>query len=105
VPAPALVMRVIRCNGVDLREEAVSNTPTLREQREAHDRRARIIDGMQAQATARSNQVLTQHRMIEAKFGSLVLWRRTRFMLIGVVFIVLVLACLFALVAMLVMTS
>jgi hypothetical protein len=30
----------------------VSNTPTLREQREAHDRRARIIDQLHAQATA-----------------------------------------------------
>jgi hypothetical protein len=81
----------------------VSNTPTLREQREAHDRRARIIDQLHAQATATADHLLAQHRAIEAKIRAIVLRRRARFLLIGVTFLVFALACLFALAGMIVM--
>ena len=82
----------------------MSNTPTLREQREAHDRRARIIDQLHAQATATADHLLAQHRAIEAKIRAIVLRRRARFfLLIGVTFLVLALACLSALAGMIVM--
>jgi hypothetical protein len=82
----------------------VGNTPTLREQREAHDRRARIIDRLHTQTTTTSNHVVAQHRAIEAKIRAIVLRRRARFfLLIGVTFLVLALACLSALAGMIVM--
>jgi hypothetical protein len=79
--------------------KAVSNTPTLRERREAHNRRARIIDQLHAQATATSNHVLARHKVVEAHVRGTMLWRRAKFMLIGIAFMVFGLACLLALVA------
>jgi hypothetical protein len=81
----------------------VSNTPTLREQREAHDRRARIIDQLHAQATATADHLLAQHRAIEAKIRAIVLRRRARFLLVSSALIAFALACVFALVGMIVM--
>ena len=77
----------------------MTNTPTLQERREAHKRRARIIDQLHAQATATSNHVLARDKVVEAHLRSIVLWRRAKFMLIGIAFIVFWLACLLALAA------
>jgi hypothetical protein len=83
----------------------VGNTPTIREQREAHDRRAQIIDELHAQANATCNYVLAQQRVIGTRLRGAVPRRRSRFMLIGVAFIALALACAFALAGMLIMAS
>jgi hypothetical protein len=83
----------------------VSNTPTLREQREAHERRARVIDRLHAQATAKADQVLAQHSVIEAKIRAILLWRRARLLLIGLAFITFALASAFALVGMIAMAQ
>jgi hypothetical protein len=68
---------------------------------EEHDRRARFIHQLYAQATATSDHLLAQHRAVEAKIRAIVLRRRARFLLIGLTFLVFALACLFALAGML----
>jgi hypothetical protein len=79
----------------------VSNTPTLREQREAYLRRARVINRLHAEATATSDHGFAQHRAIEAKFA--LSRRRAWFLLISSAFMAFALACVFALVGMIVM--
>jgi hypothetical protein len=97
-PIPLLsLMLPIATLGLDGR--AVINTPTLRERREARERRARIIGQLHAQANATSNHVLAQHKVIEAHLRGIVLWRRAKFILIGIGFMVFGLACLLALAA------
>jgi hypothetical protein len=81
----------------------VSNTPTLREQREAYLRRARVINRLHAEATATSDRGFAQHRAIEAKIRAIVLRRRARFLLVSSALIAFALACAFALVGMIVM--
>ena len=53
----------------------MSNTPTLREQREAHDRRARIIDQLHAQATATADYQRARRGQVKAQIAKGV-WRR-----------------------------
>jgi hypothetical protein len=53
----------------------VSNTPTLREQRETHDRRARIIDQLHAQATATADYRTARRGKANAPIAEGV-WRR-----------------------------
>jgi hypothetical protein len=57
---------------------AVSNTPTLREQREAHVRRARIIDQLRAQALATGRFQADRHGTVHTKIVRAV-WRRKAF--------------------------
>jgi hypothetical protein len=53
----------------------VSNIPTLREQREAHDRRARIIDQLHAEATAVADYQRARRGKVKAQIAEGV-WRR-----------------------------
>jgi hypothetical protein len=56
----------------------VSNTPTLRQQREAHVRRARIIDQLRAQALATGRFQAARHGTVHTQIVKAV-WRRKTF--------------------------
>jgi acyl transferase domain-containing protein len=56
----------------------VNNTPTLQEQREAHDRRARIIDQLQEQAVATANDLEARRRAINTAIAKTVRRQRIR---------------------------
>jgi hypothetical protein len=56
----------------------VSNTPTLRRQREAHVRRARIIDQLRAQALATGRFQAARHGTVHTQIVKAV-WRRKTF--------------------------
>jgi type VI protein secretion system component VasF len=53
----------------------VSNTPTLRGQREAHDRRARLINQLHAQATGTADNQSARRGEAKAQIAGGV-WRR-----------------------------
>jgi hypothetical protein len=58
------------------------------------DRRARIIDELHVQAIATSDHVLAKRSTVEAKIRAIVLWRRVRFLIIGLVFLALIVVAL-----------
>jgi hypothetical protein len=93
-------VRVLACNAALAQGSTMSEIPTQRQVRTAHERRARLIAQMHRQAMETGNDLLTQHQAIEASLAKVAKEaRRRRTEAIAGAF-VLALGCILALLAM-----
>jgi hypothetical protein len=93
-------VRVLACNAALAQGKTMSEMETQRQVRTVQERRARLIAQMHRQAMETANNLLTQHRVIEASLAKVAKdARRRRTEAIAGAFVV-ALGCILALLAM-----
>ena len=93
-------MRVLACNAALAQGSTMSEIPTQRQVRTAHERRAQLIAQMHREAMETANNLLTQHKAIEASLAKVAKDARRRRTETIAGALVVALGCILALLAM-----